>query len=114
MNTLTIKLLAALAITAGIFYAGMRVERAFIAERDLAIKEASAAFIKTYQAAEADTAKVLETKLAKLKANERLVIRETQKIIDRPVYRNECLDADGLQQIERARSGETSASKPAD
>jgi hypothetical protein len=114
MNTTTIKLIVALALCAGLFYSGMRVERAFTAERDLAIKEASAALIKTYQAAEAGTAKVLEDKLATLKANERLVIRETQKIVDRPVYRNECLDADGLHAIERARTGQTSASEPAD
>lgn len=114
MISLKIKFIAALVIAAALFYSGIRVERAFNAERDLAIKKASDAFILKFQMAEAAQAKLLEDKLSALKANERLVIRETQKIVNNPIYRNECFDADGVHAIERARRGETNSSKYAD
>lgn len=95
------------------FIAGWQVKGAFVAKRDLAIAEAKAEFIKAYQTAEADKASILETKLQELKANEKVIERERIKIVDRPVYSNECLDADGLQLIERARTGKTDPSQPA-
>lgn len=36
------------------------------------------------------------------------VTREVQKIIDRPVYNNVCLDDDGLQQLNSLITGNTS------
>lgn len=113
MNPLAIKLFFLAALLAVSFYGGWRTKGAYVAERDLAIKEASQAFTKTYQTAEAGTAKVLEDRLAYLKANERLVIREIPKFITRDVYRNECLDADGLHAIESARAGAPYTSQPA-
>ena len=95
------------------FYGGWRVKSALIAERDLAIKEASAEFKEAYQTFESDIAFTLDEKLKNLKSNERVVYRETQKIIERPIYSNECLDADGLRLIERARAGKPDTSKPA-
>lgn len=105
--------LVAVLILVVTFIAGWQVKSAFIAKRDLAIAEAKAEFIKAYQTAEADKANILEQKLAELKANEKTIERERIKIIDRPVYSNECLDADGLQLIERARAGKTNSSQPA-
>jgi len=95
------------------FIAGWQVKGAFVAKRDLAIAEAKAEFIKAYQEGEAHTASIVEKKLQELKANEKVIERERVKIIDRPVYSNECLDADGLRLIERARTGKADTVKPA-
>lgn len=47
----------------------------------------------------------METKLAELKANERIIEREKLKIVDRPVYRNVCLDSDGVRIANQAKNG---------
>lgn len=108
-----IKLVAAAVLTILVFSAGWATKGAFIAKRDLAIIEAKKEFIDVYQKAESEKSKLLETKLAELKANERVVIREIPKIINRDVYRNVCIDADGLRLIERARTGQADPDKPA-
>lgn len=61
---------------------------------------------------ESGIASALETRLQELKANERVIEREKIKVVDRPVYRAECLDADGLRLINAAKAG-TGAGKPA-
>ena len=106
------KIIAAVVVIIGAFIAGWQVKGAFVAKRDLAIIEAKNEFIKAYQEAEAHTASIVETRLQELKANERVIERERIKIIDRPVYSNECLDADGLLLIERARTGKANPIKP--
>lgn len=115
MSPLALKSIAALIALAIAFGAGWRVKGAFVAERDLAILEAKKELINAYQQQEAGKAKVLEDKLAELRANERVIEREKLKIIDRPVYSNVCLDADGLRLIEAARAGTSGdPAKPAD
>ncbi len=57
-----------------------------------------------FKAHESNVASTLETKLAELKANERVIEREKIKIIDRPVYNNTCLDNDGVQLLNKQRS----------
>lgn len=54
---------------------------------------------------ESVTAQTLETALAKLKVTERVIYRESVKLVDRPVYHNVCLDADGLRIINAAKNG---------
>jgi hypothetical protein len=101
------KIIAVVVVIIGSFVAGWQVKGAFVAKRDLAIAEAKAEFIKAYQEGEAHTANLVESRLQELKANEKIIERERVKIVDRPVYSNECLDDDGLQLIERARTGKT-------
>lgn len=96
------------------FTAGWQTKGAFVAKDQLAIEKAKDEFIKAYQAAESIKALVLEEKLSELKANEKTIERERIKVIDRPVYSNECLDVDGLQLVERARRGKTDTSQPTD
>ena len=56
----------------------------------------------------------LEEKLQKLRENERTVVRETTKVVERPVYRNVCLDPDGVRLINADKEGKASgiASQP--
>ena len=112
MNPLTIKLIAGLVALAVSFGAGWRTKAAFIAERDLALVDAKTEFLDAYRTAESGKAQILETKLADLRANERIINNEIIKVVDRPVYLNECLDADGLRIIERARAGKSNSTEP--
>lgn len=111
MIPLKVKLILAAIVVVGAFIAGWQVKSAFVAKRDLAIMEAKKEFIDAYKQAEGNRALAFENKLQELRANERIIERERLKIIDRPVYNNECLDDDGLQLIERARTGSTNTSK---
>jgi hypothetical protein len=71
------------------------------------------AVVDAFREHEAKVAGVLEQRLQQLRANQTIVEREREKVVDRPVYRNVCLDADGLRLIEQARTGATAASQPA-
>lgn len=106
------KLIAALVFTVAVFTAGWQVKGAFVAQRDLGILEAKNELINAYHSEENGKAAILEEKLASLRANEKEIIREIPKIIERDVYHNVCLDPDGLQIIERARSGRPDSGKP--
>ena len=57
-------------------------------------------------------AEILENTLSRLKANEKTIIRENVKLVDRPVYSNVCLDGDGLYNANAAKNG--TPGKPAD
>ena len=103
-------ILSGLALAAA-FVAGWVVKGAFDDSAELAAQKARDALIKELRANEDHMANILELKLQDLRANEKVIERERIRIIDRPVYHNECLDADGLRLIEQARTGKTSASK---
>lgn len=47
----------------------------------------------------------VDKRLDELRANEKVIEREKLKIVDRPVYRNQCLDDDGVSLINQARLG---------
>jgi len=55
---------------------------------------------------EFDQAVVLDGWLAKHAQNERVIVREVVKLVDRPVYSNVCLDGDGLRLINAAKRGD--------
>lgn len=105
----TAKLIVCLLIVLSSFSAGWKVKGAFEAKRNLAILEAKNEFINAYQKNEANIAGIVQSKLDELRANERIIERDKIKIIDRPVYSNECIDDDGLHIIESARTGKASA-----
>ena len=60
---------------------------------------------KAVKEAQIVISKQLEEKLATLQANERTIIQEKLKIIDRPVYKNVCLDDEALALINKSKSG---------
>lgn len=63
--------------------------------------------------ADESIAKAWEIRLSELRSNETTIIREREKIIDRPVYRNICLDPSGVQLANDAKNGRIT-SKPVD
>lgn len=62
------------------------------------------------QAGELKQAEILQTTLSRLQANEKTIIRENVKLVDRPVYHNICLDGDGLYNANAAKNGTPSKS----
>ena len=93
------------------FLAGWQINGWRLAAEKAAAEEARQAMIDAFREEEAKAAAVLEQKLKELRANEKVIERERIKLVDRPVYSNECLDDDGLQLIERARKGKSDTSK---
>ena len=55
------------------------------------------------QQGEANTAKIVEDKLATISTGERVIKHETIKVLESPVYNINCIDDAGLQLIEFAK-----------
>lgn len=80
-----------------------------------------------YAKAEAALAKAVEANIAAAQANDlaaveastrretiiREIVRDTPKIIERPVYRNICVDADGVRLLDRAVAAANGGDAPA-
>lgn len=109
-----LKIIGALIIIIGSFSTGWAVKGAFVAKEQLAILEAKNELINDFRAVESNVAATLESKLSQLKANERVINNEVIKIVNRDVYHNECIDADGLRLIEAARTGQTNSTESTD
>lgn len=63
--------------------------------------------------ADESIAKAWEVRLSELRSNETTIIREREKIVDRPIYLAKCLDADGVRLANDAKNGRIT-SKPVD
>ena len=63
--------------------------------------------------ADQSIAATLEARLSELRANETTIIREREKIVEMPVYRNVCLEPSGVQLANDAKNGRIT-SKPVD
>lgn len=61
--------------------------------------------------ADESIAKAWELRLSELRSNETTIIREREKIVDRHIYRNVCLDPAGVQLANDAKNGRIT-SKP--
>ncbi len=70
-------------------------------------------FKDEFHAHEQSVAGLLSEKLSTLKGNKTIVEKHFAQIVDRPVYRNVCLDDDGLRILEAARLGAAPASPAA-
>lgn len=81
-------------------------------KKDLIELTATDRAIQASMSRESEIASHLESRLAELRANERVIEREKVRIVERPVYSNVCLDADGVQLINRSKA--YAPAKPAD
>lgn len=93
------------------FLAGWQVNGWRLAAEKAAAEEARQAMIDAFREEEAKIAAVFEKRLKELRANEKVIERERVKLVERNVYTNECLDDDGVQLVERARTGKTNSSQ---
>lgn len=92
-------------------YIGWYAHDVYDDSQELLIEQAKKEFLSSYQASEQNQANILQNKLDQLHANERIVNHEITKIVNRDVYHNVCIDADGLRTIESARTGQADTSK---
>lgn len=94
--------IAAFAAILGAFFYGQGVGKAKC-ERDHAVAQAAANKLRDRQIAVAQDrdAELAEAEVVR-ETIVREITREVPRIIDRPVYRNVCVDADGVQLIRRA------------
>lgn len=106
-----LKLAALCAAVAGIFALGWVANGWFRDSQELAEQKGAEAAIAAFEKKESAVAAAVEARLADLKANERVIEREKLKILERPVYRAQCLDADGLRLLQAAFAGQPA--KPA-
>lgn len=51
------------------------------------------------------SAEKIQAELSRLSVNEKVIIKENVKLVDRPVYHNVCLDTDGLFNANAAKNG---------
>jgi hypothetical protein len=112
--------LAALSLAAGAYFMGDSAGANRVIARDAKAARSITAKAQKIQA-QADQ---VQDGLAAIEGQRRDIVREiyreVPKIIDRPVYRNICVDADGLRLIDRAtdaangRGGPRPVAEPAD
>lgn len=75
--------------------------------KDLAAQNERDEIMTKIRANELVIASHVEKRLQELKANERIVENHTKEVINRPVYRNVCLDDDGVRIIDSYALGNT-------
>jgi len=91
------------AVLAATSYGGWTARSWYDDSQDLKTQAIVKELQDAFRSSESLQARTLENTLQELKANERIIEREKIKIIDRPVYRNECLDADGVHLLNSQR-----------
>lgn len=81
-------------------FGGWTLHSLVVDSRTLAAERAAAVAMQYAMDFEFQTAVAVENKLQELRANERVIHTREREVVDRPVYRNICIDDDGLRIIE--------------
>lgn len=111
-NKATLDAVVALVLIVFLVGTGWWVRGLYEAKKDLVAERIAAAEREAFIERESKVADRVEKRLAELKANERVIERVRIKLVDRPVYRRDCIDDDGLQFLEAVSRGAAPA-KPA-
>lgn len=110
-------ILLKLAICAAIFLAGaaggIKFQSGLIAQRDLAANEAQAKATARRVDRIDNAAVAFESDKAKIRTEFLTITKEVERVIQNPVYRDVCLDADGLRIVNASINPATPASQPA-
>ena len=108
-----IQLIIALAIFAGGAASGVKFHAGLIAQRDLKAQEAIAkATAKKLDRIDA-AAVGHEADKAKIRTEFLTITEEVERVVEKPVYRNICFNADGLRLIAAATGRSEGAGEPA-
>lgn len=110
---LYLKLAGIAILSVALFGAGWMVKGWKDDSQQAAEQKAVQAAVNAFHDHESRVGKILEDKLASLRANKTIVEKHRETISERPVYLGTCLDNDGVQLIEAARRGVAPASEPA-
>lgn len=113
INGATAKLLAVIVAIVGLLAWGWFVRGWYEADKQLAVERTIQKTIDAAMVRESGIAKVVEDKLATLKASERVIDRGVIREITKPIYRNICITDAGWMLINSAAKG-TAGSLPAE
>lgn len=89
------------------FYLGWTLCSWYEDSKDLAAQNERDEIMTKIRANELVIASHVEKRLQELKANERIIENHTKEIVNRPVYRNVCMDDDGVRLINSYALGNT-------
>lgn len=89
------------------FFFGVKVNSWYYASQQLIIEQTTIAERKAFAERESLIASTMETKLSELRANEKIIENFHREVVERPVYRNVCIDDDGLSVINQYATGIT-------
>lgn len=108
-------LIATVLVLGGVYVKG-RVDGASVCDaRVTELLAESATRERNAQQQAINATQALEIQRGKTEIKYKTLVREVEKVVDRPVYSNVCLDADGLRLANAALAGSTPASRiPAD
>lgn len=98
------------ALNIALFLAGWFINGWYHDSLELVASKAAAGVAEQAASNQFKQAEVLADTLKRLRANERTIYKESVKLVDRPVYSNLCIDADGLRLINAAKNGNTAVS----
>ena len=102
MQHRVLEFIVAFAVLSGAyFWVGHHAVESYKQEQEVVQMRANEAQQKKYNVLAQD----YEELKAKRQANAKVIIREVEKVIDNPVYNNECIDSTGLSIINQALSG---------
>lgn len=101
-NTIVITSLLAISFACGWWFNGLRHDSI-----SLAAERAATRVLNAERERESKIAESVEKRLQELKANEQIIHTFEREVIERPVYRVECIDADGLLIINDYATGNT-------
>jgi hypothetical protein len=87
------------------FAGGWLIHGWFSDSLELVANKAAQASAQEAAGVQLKAAELLQTELSRLSVNEKTIIRENVKLVDRPVYHNLCLDPDGLRNANAAKNG---------
>lgn len=105
---MNLKLYLQAAALAVCFLAGWKVRQMYDDSIQLAALQGAQEVAKAEREREFAVSKALEDKLAVLDERQWVVFRDRNKVVTKTVYRNQCLDDDGVRLINTAKGGATS------
>lgn len=103
MNIKLIEFGVIIFIVIGLLFGGWVARGWYEGKQQLAQHELADKVTLAIQQGEANTAKIVEDKLATISTGERVIKHETIKVLESPVYNINCIDDAGLQLIELAK-----------
>jgi hypothetical protein len=107
------KLILLIAVFVGGMGAGVKFHAGLVAERDLKATQ-EAAKVQIRRMDNIDAAANAHEKVKQVaKVRERIVVQEVERVIEKPVYRNVCMDDDGLRILSDDIASRNASGKPA-
>lgn len=106
MIPLKIKGIIGIAVAGGLFFGGWQVRSYYEDSKDLAAKEEREKILQAVESRESKIALNVQEQIRDLEINTRTIDRGIIREIQKPVYRNVCLPANGVRLFNAISNGE--------